>query len=132
MNLPQTEYRRIRWTTRMFAAGLALSVVFALTPCCDIYAAFIPGAAHAAALDHAAVSDDHAGGGDQPCAAWLDRNDALPVGTGALPTAASELAIPVSFVFHLLPSRFTTMRQPSVASVSFPDALYLRYLRLIL
>lgn len=132
MNLLQTRYRRTHWTRRLLVAWLALSVVFALTPCCDIYAAFMPGAAHAAASDHAAVSHDHDGGGDKPCAAWLDRNDVLPVEAGVLPTVTPTLAIPVPFAFHLPPLSFTAMRQPFIASVSSPDALYLRYLRLIL
>lgn len=126
VNQTQTGYRRIHWTRRMLAAWLALSVVFALTPCCDVQAAVPPGTAHAA------VFHDRADDGDPPCAAWLDRNDALLVEAGALLTPSPTLAIPVQLAFHLLPASFAAVRQPFVASAFPPDALYLRYLRLIL
>ncbi len=116
----------------MLVAWLALSVVFALTPCCDVQAAPMAGAVHAAVPDQAAFFHGHTGGDDKPCAAWLDRNDALPVEAGILPTATPKLAIAVPPAFHLPPSPVTSMRQPLVASVFPPDALYLRYLRLIL
>lgn len=132
MHLTRTGYRRIHWTARLFVAWLALSVVFALTPCCDVYAAFVPGETHATAPDHAAALPDHDDGDDKPCAAWLDRNDALPVESGALPAVTPTLAIPVQFTLHLPSSPVTAMRQPFAASASPPDALYLRYLRLIL
>jgi len=132
MNLPQTRYRRTHWTTRTFAVWLALSVMFALTPCCDIYAAFMPGVAHAATSDQAAISHDRAGGDDQPCAAWLDRNDALPIESGALPATTPKLAIAGIYAFRIPLSTDVLVWQPFVASASPPDALYLRYLRLIL
>lgn len=131
MNLTQAESRRIRWSARIFAAWLALSVVFALTPCCDIYAAFLPDATHRAGPDHAAVSHDRTSGDDKPCDAWLDRNDALPVEFGVLPAAPTP-AIAVQSTFRLPPSPVTATRQAFVASASPPDVLYLRYLRLML
>ncbi|TAM45224.1 MAG: hypothetical protein EPN55_08835 [Gammaproteobacteria bacterium] len=132
MNLPQTRYRRSRWTTRMFAVWLALSVVFVLTPCCDVYAAFMPSSAHSAELDHAPASHDRAGDDDMPCAAWLDRNDALPVESGALLTAAPKLAIVAASVFRMPLSTSMSVRQPFVTSASPPDTLYLRHARLLL
>lgn len=132
MNLPQTGYRRIHWATRMFAAWLALSVILALTPCCDVYAVFMPSAAHAAAPDRTTVSHNHDGGDDKPCAAWLDRNDVLPAESGALLTAAPKLAIAAASVFRMPLSTSTLVRQLFVASASPPDALYLRHARLLL
>ncbi len=129
MNPQAGPSRRIRWSARIFTAWLALSVVFALTPCCDVYAAFVPGETHAVASDHATALPDH-DGDDKPCAAWLDRNDALPAESGMLPTATPKLAIVVQFAFHLPSSRVTP--PPFIASASPPDALYLRYLHLIL
>ncbi len=131
MYQPRAELRRIHWSARVFTVWLALSVVFALTPCCNVYAVFIPGETHAAAPDQTIASPNHDDGDDQPCAAWLDRNDALPVEAGALLTAP-PLAIPAPLTFQLPPVSFTAAQQPSVSSTSPPDALYLRYLRLIL
>ncbi len=125
-------FRRQSGLARVAVAWLALSVVFALTPCCDVYAALMPGEAHATAPDRTTASLNHNDGDDKPCTAWLDRNDTLPVESGALPTAAPTLAIPGRLAFHLPSSPVTAMRQPFVASTSPPDALYLRYLHLIL
>ncbi len=112
----------------MFGAWLAVSVVFALTPCCEIYAALMP--ATAPAPDHAALSHGHTDGDDGSCATWLDRNDVLPVEGSVLP--APTPTIPAAFTLPLPPASFAVARAPFPASVSPPDALYLRYLRLIL
>lgn len=121
----------MHWSRRLFAAWLALSVVFVLAPCCDAQAALPSGSTHAAP-DHAAASHDHGGGDEPPCAAWLDRNDALPVESGVLPTAPPTLALPATSIFPLLPVSFAAVRRSFAVPASPPDALYLRYLRLIL
>lgn len=132
MTLTRAESRRISRGARIFAAWLALSVVFALTPCCDIYAAFMPDAPHAAVPDHTAVAPGRNGGDDQPCAAWLDGNDALPAEAGFLPSAPPKPVIAVPSAFQPLRSPVAAFPPPFVASASPPETLYLRYQRLIL
>ncbi len=82
MSLLRLRTRRARapWGSRLLALALMLSLVFALTPCCEVVGAAVAGAQ--AAAGHGPMDRDHAGGhapdGNSPCATWLDRTDAVP------------------------------------------------------
>ncbi|HLD13493.1 MAG TPA: hypothetical protein VJB18_02120 [Burkholderiales bacterium] len=138
LSLLRLRARRARapWSTRLLAAWLALTLVFALTPCCDVI-----GPANAApvpvAADHGHTPDAHGdmhapdAGGD-PCATWLDRSDAVTPKTDIVAPFVAKVAIATPFVFLWnVPSAAIAWR-PFRLSASPPDALYLRYARLIL
>lgn len=127
--------RRTPLALRLLAAWAALSLVFVLTPCCEIIG--VASAAPASAsTDHGHTPDAHSGThtpdtGD-PCATWLDRSDAVPAKADdtSSPAAKVVLATPCVFFPSVSPVAATTWR-PFRLSAS-PPALYLRYARLIL
>mgnify|MGYP001620142595 CR=1 FL=1 len=123
---------RAPWRTRLLAMAMALSLVFALMPCCEVIGA--AGAAPMPAVaDHGQVldahADSHAPDNGDPCAAWLDRSDAVPpkADNAAPPGAKISLATPSV----LLPntSLAAAIWRPFRLSASPPHALYLRHAR---
>jgi len=136
VSLRRLHYRMARapWGVRLAAAMLALALVFALTPCCDVLGAPPTPAAHAAS-GHDSADHDHDGGhapGGDPCAAWLDRSDAVPPKADGASSPGVN-AVPAT-PFVLLPNAMpvATAWRPFRLSASPPGLLYLRHLRLIL
>ena len=130
--------RRMRapWGARLLVMAMTLSLVFALTPCCEVI-----GAARAvpasASMDRSHTPDAHGGThapdtGD-PCATWLDRSDAMPPKADDTSSSAAKVVLATPLVS--LPSAspaVATVWRPFRLSASPPYALYLRYARLIL
>lgn len=138
LSLLRLRARRARtpWRTRLLAAWLVLSLVFVLTPCCDVI-----GPANAApvpvAADHGHAPDAHGDmhapdvGGD-PCATWLDRSDAVPAKVDVESSLLAKLAFVGPDVFFWSGAPAVPAWRPFRLSASPPHALYLRYARLIL
>ena len=138
LSLLRLRARRARapWSTRLLAAWLALTLVFALTPCCDVI-----GPANAApvpvAADHGHTPDAHGdmhapdAGGD-PCATWLDRSDAVTPKADVVAPSMAKLVPATPLVLLPNASLAAASWRPFRLSASPPDALYLRYARLIL
>jgi hypothetical protein len=132
----RTRTARSPWGARLAAVTLALALVFALTPCCDVLGAPTVPDAHAA-IDPAPADHDHGGwhapGQDDPCAAWLDRSDALAGKTdnlvsfdGKVVHGAQSLPVPPAVSPDANGARLAHLPIPP------PDVLYLRLARLIL
>ncbi len=133
---------RMPWLSRGLAAGMALSLAFVLTPCCDIF-----GEAHAAPAPgdveshHAPASDNdlHSHESDGPggiCGQWLD--DTSPSGAVSygvlIPSWEGKAIMSLALIHHpLTPPRADTLKWRSLHSQSPPPrALYLRFARLLI
>ncbi len=126
---------RAPWGTRLLAAWVVLSLTFALTPCCEAIGA-ARAAPVSASTDHGHTPDAHGGAsapdtGD-PCAAWLDRHDAVPAKADVESPLLAKLAFVGPDVFLWSGAPAVPAWRPFRLSASPPDALYLRYARLIL
>lgn len=133
---------RVPWMMRGLTAGMALSLVLVLTPCCEIfgeaYAATAPGDMenhHAPAADNDLHSHEPEGHGNI-CGNWLD--NASPSGVvsyGALtPSWEGKAAVPLapehgSFISHN-PGAITWRLLHSQSPPTY--ALYLRLARLLI
>ncbi len=127
--------RRTPWGARLFAAALVLSLVFALTPCCELSAAPVMPDAHApAGHDHA--GDAHDGvplpGQSDPCATWLDRSDAVPTKADVMAQAPAKSVVPVMHAALPPATPPVVRRRPFYFPASPPGALYLLHARLLL
>lgn len=116
--------------------AMTLSLVFALTPCCEVIGA-ASAAPASASMDRGHAPDAHDGAHapntSDPCAAWLDRSDVVPPKADDTSSSAAKVVLATPLVF--LPSAspaVATVWRPFRLSASPPDALYLRYARLIL
>ena len=122
---------RSPWGTRLLAAWVALSLMFALTPCCEVI-----GAANAApvpvAVDRGHTSDAQAPDTGDPCAVWLDRSNVVPAKADDATPSAAKVAPATPFVFLPSASPAPAVWRPFRPSAAPPDALYLRHARLIL
>jgi hypothetical protein len=131
----RTRMRRAPLGTRVLAAALVLSLVFALTPCCEIFAApTVPDAHAPGGHDHSgdAHHDTPPAGQGDPCATWLDRSDMVPPKAGVLSQAPERSAAPVLHAV-LPPAAPPIIRQrPAYLPASPPGALYLLHARLLL
>ncbi len=133
---------RLPWLARGLVTGIALSLVLAFTPCCDIFgeahAVPAPGdvtSHHAPASDNDLHSHESDGPGDI-CGKWFD--DASPSGAvsyGA-PTSSWEgkAIMPLAPTRHpLMSPRADTLKWRPLHSQSPPPrALYLRFARLLI
>lgn len=127
--------RRAPWGARLLAAALVLSLVFAFTPCCEVFAvAAMPDAHAPAGHDHAGDAHDgvQSPGQGDPCAAWLDRSDAVPAKAAAVAQAPAKSVVPV--MHAVLPPAASPVvgRRPFYLPASPPGALYLLHARLLL
>ncbi len=126
---------RAPWGRRLLVAWVALSLTFVLTPCCEVIGT-ASAAPASASTDHGHAPDAHGGThapdtGD-PCATWLDRSDAVTPKTDVVAPLLAKLAFagPEAFLWSDAPA--VPAWRPFRLSASPPDALYLRYARLIL
>jgi hypothetical protein len=132
----RTRMTRAPWRTRLLAMAMTLSLAFALMPCCEVIgaagAAPMPAmAGHGQVLD--AHVDAHAPDNGDPCATWLDRSDAVPVKADDTSSSTAKVVLATPYVFFPSASSVAaTTWRPFRLSASPPDALYLRYARLIL
>lgn len=132
----RTRMRRAPFGARLLAALLVLSLGFALTPCCEIFAAPAMAAAHAPeghGSGDCTCCGLSAAGRSDPCAAWLERSAAVPAAKAGVMGQAPEKS--VAPVLHaVLPPAVppVVVRRSFHQSASLPSALYLRHARLIL
>lgn len=137
LSLLRLRARMTRAPRRMHlgAAWLALSLAFAFTPCCEVIGATL-AAPMPAVADHGqmpdAHADSHAPDDGDPCAAWLDRSDAVPPKADDASSPGAKIALATPFVFLSGISPVATVWRPFRLSASPPHALYLRHARLIL
>lgn len=121
---------------RVLVAWMALSLMFVLTPCCDVAGMQNP-APLSGATSHHHASDAHNSvqvpDSDDPCAQWLDRSDAVPVKADDATLAVAKIAPTRLFVsFPAIAVPVFPIWRSFRLSASPPDPLYLRHARLIL
>ena len=124
----RTRMTRASWSARLLAAWVVLSLIFALTPCCEVIGAASAAAPASASTDRSSHTPDT---GD-PCATWLDRSDAVTPKTDVVAPPVAKVVLTIPLVLFPNASLTAAIWRPFHLSASQPDALYLRYARLIL
>ena len=128
------------WLSRGFAAAMALSLLLAFTPCCEIFGtAYAASATEDALNDHASAadcgSDSHESDGQGGlCGKWLDSAPlSSAVSTGAFsPSWEGKAPIPLLIVQLPLMSRQAVGLRPLRSVFPPPRLLYLSFARLLL